>query len=256
MRHYIGLDVGATKIDGVLINEKGRVIRQKKILTRKTRKEFLKEIFSLIQQLKTGKISGIGIGFPGQVIDGKVIGLHNLPKIKNLNLKKIIEKKFRVKTLVDNDANCFALAEARSRKVNNLVGLTLGSGVGGGIIINGKVYRGKDGLAGEFGQIIYQGKTFEDYCSGKFFKKKPFNKKSYEKYGFHLGNLMNVIVNSLNPEILVLGGSVSKSFDLFKKSMKRNFEKSVVYPQLKKTKIVVSKLQYAGAIGAAFLHKL
>ncbi|MCK4589817.1 MAG: ROK family protein [Nanoarchaeota archaeon] len=253
MKYFIGLDVGATKTEGVLINEKGKVFGYDKVLTKKTKKDLLEEIFSLIERLWVKKIYGIGIGVPGQIREGMMVSLHNLPKLKNLNLGKIVRKKFGVRTLIDNDANCFALAEARFQKKNNLVGLTLGSGVGGGIIIEGEIYHGKDGLAGEFGQIVYQKETFEDYCSGKFFKKNGFNKKSFEEYGFHLGNLINVVVNSVDPEIVVLGGSVIKSFGFFKSAMERRLKKSLTYSQLRKTKVVVSKVKYGGAIGAGLL---
>ena len=256
MRYFIGIDVGATKTEGVLINEKGKVLISGRILTPKNKKEFFETIFALVKKLKTKKIAGVGIGVPGQINNGVLVREPNLPFAQNLNLKKIVQKKFKVKTLVDNDANCFALAEARIRRKKNLIGLTLGSGVGGGIIIRGKIYRGADGLAGEFGQIVYKGKILEDYCSGKFFEKRGFNKKVFEEYGFHLGNLINMAVNSLNPEIIVLGGSVTQSFKFFKKSMERSFKSKLTYPQLKRTKIVVSKNKHAGAVGAAFLHKL
>ena len=253
MKYFIGLDVGATKTEGALLNERGKVIISEKIPTPKNKDDFLKSVFSLIEKLKTERIYGIGIGVPGQVIDGKIVGLYNLPKIKNLDLRKIIQRRFKIETIVENDANCFAWGEATAGKRKNLVGLTLGSGVGGGIIIEGKIYRGKDGLAGEFGQIVYLGKTYEDYCSGKFFEKNGFGKKSYEEYGFHLGNLINAVVNAVNPGMIVLGGSVSRSFGLFKKSMEKRLKESLTYSKLTKTKVVVSKTKHAGAIGAGLL---
>lgn len=253
MEYFIGLDVGATKTEGVLLNEFSEVIVSEKIPTPKDKNNFLKIVFSLIEKLKTKKISGIGVGVPGQVIGGKIIRLHNLPKIKDLDLRKTIKKKFKVKTIVENDANCFAWGEALARKRKNLVGLTLGSGVGGGVIINRKIYRGKDGLAGEFGQIVYREGTYEDYCSGKFFEKNGFGKKSYEEYGFHLGNLIGAVINAINPEMIILGGSVSKSFDFFKKPMEKRLKESVTYPKLAKTKVVVAKTKHAGAIGAGLL---
>ena len=256
MKYYIGVDIGGTKIEGILINQKAKILTHQKIPTPKNKKQFLNHLFSLINKLKTKKISGIGIGAPGQINDGILIRAPNLLFAKKLNLQKIIQNKFKIKTLVENDANCFALAEAKIRKKKNLVGVILGTGLGAGIVIDGKIYSGSNNLSGEFGQIPYQDKTYEDYCSGKFFVKRGFNKKTYKKHGFHLGNLMNIIANSLNPEIIVLGGSVSNSFGLFKKSMKNNFEKSIVYPELKKTKIVISKVRHVGAIGAAFLHNL
>jgi len=256
MKYFIGIDIGATKTEVVLVDEKGKVLNSFKVLTGKNKKKFLEVVFNLIRKLRIKKVSGIGIGVPGQVNNGILVKAPNLPFAQNFNLKKIIQKKFKIKTLVENDANCFALAEARLRKKKNLVGLTLGSGVGGGIIIGGEIHHGKDNLAGEFGQIVYKNKTYEDYCSGKFFERKIFNKKNFEEYGNHFGNLIDVVVNSLNPEMVVLGGSVVKSFSLFKKSMKRSFKSKLTYPQLKRTQIVVSKNKHAGAIGAAFLHNL
>jgi len=256
MRYFIGLDAGATKIEGILVNEKGKVLDSEEILTPKRKKEFLEAIFDLIKGLKSKKVSGIGIGMPGQVFNRKVIKLPNLPEIKNFDLAGAVERKFKIKTKVENDAACFALAEARSRKKENLVGLTLGSGLGGGIIIKGQIYRGADGLAGEFGQIYYKSGIFEDYCSGKFFEKKNLSRKNYAAFGRYLGRLVHIVVDSFNPEMIVLGGSISESFNLFKKAMEKSFKSKLTYPQLKKTKIVASRNKKAGAIGAAFLHSL
>lgn len=290
MKYLIGLDIGATKIEGILINEQGRILKQEKAPTQKSEKDFLNTIFNLIEQLKVKKmlgdkvsgttkvVSGIGLGAPGRIENGKIIRLNNLPKIKNLNLKKIIQNKFKIKTLIDNDANCFALAEAKIRKKENLIGLTLGSGLGGGIIINNQIYRGHNNLAGEFGQMFYQGKTIEDFCSAKGFKllAQRYRVKSreprelaqlakkgdqlaqnlWDEFGRHLGHLINILANAFNPETIILGGSISQSFSLFKKSMAKSFQENLSYPVLKKTKITKSSLKHAGALGAAFLHKL
>lgn len=253
MRYFIGLDAGATKIEGVLANEKGKVLDSEKILTPKRKKEFLEAIFDLAEKLKTRPVSGIGIGVPGQVLKGKIVKLPNLPKIRNFDLAGAVEKKFGIKTRVENDAACFALAEAVLRKKDNLVGLTLGSGLGGGIVIDGRIYRGADGLAGEFGQIAYKDGIFEDYCSGKFFEGKSLNRKNYAAFGRHLGRLAHIVIDSFNPEMVVLGGSISESFNLFKKAMEKSFKSKLTYPQLKKTKIVASRNKEAGAIGAALI---
>ena len=159
--YIIGLDIGGSKINSVLMKG-NRIIRKRKVLTKSlsNRKIMIAQIFdcieSLISEVGKSKIKGIGIGVPGPV-DFKKQRIFNITAFKNIALAKIVQKQFKIKAKVDNDVNCFGLAEAvlgAGKGAKVLVGLTLGTGLGGTIVINGEVFRGISGGAGEFGPMI------------------------------------------------------------------------------------------------------
>jgi len=156
----IGIDIGATKIafGRVKIQDTRYKIQDTiKIKTPKERRKAVKVIIENIRKLLTEKVKGIGIGMPGPLDRQRGI-IHFAPNLsgwKNLDLKKPLEKEFKIPVFFDNDANCFALAESRFGAAKNLayvVGLTIGSGLGGGIIIDGSIYHGAD-FAGEIGHM-------------------------------------------------------------------------------------------------------
>jgi len=183
-----------------------------------------------------------------------------------------IEDEFNIDARINNDVNCFVLGEkhfGKGRKFKDIVGLAMGTGLGGGIIIDNKLYSGNNGGAGEFGLMQYLDKNYEFYCSGQFFRdkygkngeellkkaKKSDNKaiKIFEEFGNHIGNLINSILYALNPEIIILGGSVSSSYSYFKYSMLDSLKKHEFKVQLSEIKIRKSTLKYAAVLGAAKL---
>src|SRR3990167_10637574 len=149
MQNIIGVDLGGTNIKTGLINLEGKVIKKCEIPTQaeKGTKIIINNIISSIKEVSLGNIAGIGIGSPGPLDykKGVILKSINVP-FKNTPLRKIIQDKFKIKTYLDNDANCFALAEAifgQGKKYENVVGITLGTGIGGGAIINKRIYHGR-----------------------------------------------------------------------------------------------------------------
>lgn len=272
----VGVDIGATKINFVLLkNEK--VFKKRKVLTPKTKEKIIKllkeEIRRLISEVKPVEISGIGIGVPGP-LDKKgdlILNPPNLKCLKNCPLAKIIEKDLKTKTKMENDVNCFALAEAlrgAGKGAKIVFGLTLGSGVGGGIVIDGKIYRGAFGGAGEIGHmtINFNGPKcscgnygcLEVYCSEKFLKRKGRSSpKIYQELGNYLGIGLANLVNLFDPEVIIIGGGIGKAADLFLPTAKKIMKKQIISPISKKyVKIKKAKLgDFAGAIGAGLLVK-
>ncbi|HET8855240.1 MAG TPA: ROK family protein, partial [Salinimicrobium sp.] len=174
----IGIDVGATKIHvGVVQN--GKIIEEKKFPTsaQAPEQQVMQELMEGIAPFIGPDVLGIGIGVPG-LIDpelGIVYDLVNIPSWKRVPLKTSLEERFKIPVAVTNDANTFALGEkiyGKAQKYKNMVGITLGTGLGAGIIINNDLYAGAYSCAGELGGISYLDETIEDYCSGKFFKNK------------------------------------------------------------------------------------
>ena len=274
MPKVIGINIGGTHISAGVVS-KGKVIVEKKVMLNsiKTKKDFLEHLFELIETLKEKRIRGIGIGFPAPIIKGYIPEIQNLSFLNNINLKKAVEKEFNVKCEVENDANCFALGEqifgtAKGKK--NIVGITLGTGLGCGIIINGKIYSGATGAAGEISKIYCEKKgKLENFVNARFVKKisgmepkelyelavKGNNKarKIWETYGRNLGKILTVVVDTIDPEIIVLGGKIANAYPYFKKELITEIKKSSFKLTSSKTNIVKSKLKNSTILGAAQL---
>jgi len=155
----IGIDVGGTKMHFALIEEE-KVIREIRLVTNAqgTQEEVLKEIENGIRELIDDSVEGIGIGVPGLVETklGIVFNVANIPAWKNVPIKEKLESIFNIPVYIGNDANCFALGEkfcGKGKPFSNVVGLSLGTGVGAGIIVNDKLHIGNHSIAGEFGGI-------------------------------------------------------------------------------------------------------
>jgi len=293
MKYSVGVDIGGTKTNIVLLKN-GCLVFSKKISTPKTKKGIIKiiedSIKKIISNIPKSKISGIGIGIPGP-LNSKGDLILNPPNIKslwNLSLAKIIEKDLKVKTVMENDVNCFTLAEAiagAGKGSEVVLGITLGTGIGGGIVFKKnntyEVYRGAFGSAGEFGHMVIkfdEGKCscgnlgcFETYASERFIKRKSkyFSielekrarkgdkkaKKIYLEFGKNLGVGLANLINILDPSVVVVGGGFSRASSLFLNEAKKEVKKRVLSTQSKKSvKIKITKLgEFAGAIGAAFL---
>jgi glucokinase len=174
---------------------------------------------------------------------------------------------------VNNDANCFALGEyyfGKSKGKPNMIGLTIGTGLGAGVIINGHLYAGKNCGAGEFGMVDYLEENYEFYASGSFFKnvhglngEEVFKKvqsgdkeslKLYEELGMHLGNAVKLIMYTYDTELIILGGSVQLAFEFFEKSMWERIKTFAFPKSVEKLEVKTSVLQNSGILGAAALY--
>lgn len=278
----IGVDVGGSKINAILFNQKGsKIVWQSTISTPKNKKAFFAALKKLIadalEKALASSVDSVGLAMAGQIDFQKGI-LLNSPNLKFLNgtrPSRTIEKYFKLKTAMDNDVNCFALAEARlgaGRSFENVVGITLGTGVGGGIVINDSLYHGAFGSAGEVGWMILDGtRTFEDLASEKFIKsishESPINLeakarrgdkkalKIYETLGNNLGLGIANVINVLDPELIILGGGLASAAGLFLPQARKTAKKHIISPlSRRKLKIVLAKLgKNAGAVGAALL---
>jgi glucokinase len=159
----IGIDLGGTNIKIGIVSNDGKLISKNSIKTEaeKGPEQIIENIKSGIKTIlkgKTSKIKGIGIGCPGviNVKKGTVENPPNLPGWKKIKLGAIIEKEFNISTSIENDANAAAIGElifGAGKKYTSFVMVTLGTGVGGGIVFNKKIFRGEYGAAGEIGHI-------------------------------------------------------------------------------------------------------
>lgn len=247
MSCYIGIDLGGTSIKGGRV-ESGKMIRKEifSVNPEGTCENIFKDICNLIEKLWTDQVKGIGFAVPA-VIDfenGTIYGLSNIPQFNGFAIQKALEAQFLVQVKLQNDANCFVLGEkhfGEAKGFQNIVGLITGTGTGAGLIIDGKLHNGEHLGAGELGMIPYLDGCYEDYCSGQFFtynyrvsgEEMAARAKSgdvealaaFHQYGLHLGSLINLICYVLDPLIIVIGGSVSKSFQWYQSGLSETLKK-------------------------------
>jgi len=285
-------DIGGTKIAYGLV-ERGKIFDYQKILWQKplNKEKFLQKIIEIINQLKSQgfKFKAISLGVAGQVNfkEGSVILSPNISKKREkIFLKKILEDKFNLPIFLDNDANCFTLGEAvfgKGKGKNFIIGLTVGSGIGGGMVIDKKIIRGKDGFAGEFGHFILEiggrkclcGRRgcFEAYASGRAMKEIYFEIFGKEKTTFEIEKefyekkseaifIVNEIarwlaigianlVNILNPDLVILGGGMIR-FKPFIEIALKNIKDWLLVKETK-TEFLISELNERATILGAFI---
>lgn len=271
----IGIDLGGTKIK-VGIEHRGKIIHQKKALL-KEKDSFdstMEQVFRLVSPLAQEQVTGIGIGVPSvvDVEQGIVYNVTNIPSWKKVELKKILEDEFKLPVFVNNDVNCYVLGEHRfglAQGFDTVVGMSIGTGLGSGIIIKNKLYIGNNCGAGEIGLLPYKDKNVEYYASGNFFE--AFHQttaveayhaacsgdevalKQWKEFGYHFGAAVQVVLYAYDPQAIIIGGSVSKAFRFFESTMYESFS-DFIYPEsIDRLKIFISQNENIALLGAAAL---
>lgn len=278
MQWAIGIDVGGTTIKAARVNDRGVIERKQEVTTPKRRKALLLAITTLGQTLRTSKVKGIGIGLPGPFsIDGHLRKVPNLP-LSGLHPDRFFSKQFSTMVMCDNDATCALLGEVYFGKLRQkrVIGLTLGTGVGGGVYLQEQVIRG---AGTELGHIIidkngpkiacgHRG-CLESLVSAQALLRNASGlhaenvkelyalaingnkkaKKIFEEMGANLGIGIASLCNVFAPDLVILGGQVSHAYSLFSPSMKRKICENSYYPAPVRRK----KFEDAGIMGAAAL---
>ena len=296
--YIIGIDLGATNIKIGLIRKRRIVLRAVVPTATFGIKENLIAGLSnaasglfLEADITKNNVAGIGIGVPGPVDFSRGV-VHFFPNIKgwcNVALKSIMQKKTHLPVVIDNDANLMSLAETRigaAIGLKNVIGITLGTGVGGGIIINGELYRGSSFCAGEAGHIPLNeagpkcncgGRAcIERYVGNRYILRnvrktfgKGINLEALSRLAHqgnakaigiwngvagHLGVGLSGIINFLNPDAVVIGGGVSNAGKFIFDKAREVIKERSMPTQAKTVKILKAKLgNDAGMIGAALL---
>ncbi len=272
----LGIDMGGTNIRAGLVNEhKIKSITSRRVNGKGSMEKVLQDVFNLTDNLIDNSITSIGIGVPGLVDleHGIVYDAVYIPSWKKVPLKELMEERYHLPVLINNDANCFALGEfyfGKGKGANSMIGLTIGTGLGSGIIINKKLYAGKNCGAGEFGMVDYLDKCYEYYASGQFFqnvykmdgqvvfdlaaKGDSQAIKMYEQMGMHLGNAIRMIMYTYDVELIILGGSVRHAWPYFSKTMWQQIKTFAFTRSIENLKIEISALENSGILGAAALH--
>ncbi|MFA6129832.1 MAG: ROK family protein [Candidatus Omnitrophota bacterium] len=298
-KFIIAIDIGGTNLKCALLNSSLKIKAKSSFSTKsfKNKEELVSSIVAAINsfisklKLSKGSILGVGIGLPGPVdtFKGVVHFLPNIPGWKDVCLKEILERKTNLPVVIDNDAKLMALAEYKAgsaKGYSNVLCLTLGTGVGGGLIIGNSLYRGKDNAAGEIGHIPLNERgpvcgcgsqaCLEAYVgNGRIIKeaRKLFgsditlekisqlarsnNTKAvrfWDEVGKKLGLVLAGIVNLLNLDAIVIGGGISYAGKALFESIKQVIRLRAMSVQAKRVSVFKAGLgSDAGLIGAGYL---
>lgn len=270
----IGIDFGATNLRaGLVVNGEIKSLSKRKLPKDKSVESIISAMSELIEAVDN-EAELVGIGVPS-VVDseqGIVYDVQNIPGWEEVHLKELLEKSTGKEVFINNDANCFALGEfhfGENKGRKNLIGLVIGTGFAGGIIIDGKIYEGRNCGAGEFGMIPYKDSILEHYCCGQFFPKQLglIGEEAYEKaingdadsikvfegLGFHIAEAVKIVLYTYDPESIVLGGSISKTFHLFKDAFHHQLQTFGFPKSLENVDISISKTEHVAVLGAAAL---
>ena len=253
----IGIDLGATKIESVLLKENGLELHRDRIQSPKNYQKTISDITNIVNNIekKFKKNLNVGICHPGStnLETGFIQNAFNSPWLNNQTFSKDISKSLNRNVYCENDANCFALSEAFDGSAKNfktVFGIILGSGCGGGLVIDKKIIIGPNSFTGEWGHIPI-GKpdsetNIEEYISGKGLERKftaKFNKnlsaheifknakdnnqdeiEIIDEFKKRLARSLSLIINVIDPDAIVFGGGVSneiESLDEIKKTTEK-----------------------------------
>ncbi|MGB4984160.1 MAG: ROK family protein [Erysipelotrichaceae bacterium] len=296
MKKYIGIDLGGTNVRVACIDEQGSILESiiRPSLAQEGPDAVIKNLKDMISEITLLKeCSGIGIGVPGPVDTVKKVMTmsSNLPGFTDYPICDILEKQFNMPVYIDNDANVAGLAEAivGSGKGSNIVYFTtVSTGIGGALVVDGKVVSGYKGYAGEVGNLIIDRTqtsynhlndgAFETLCSGsaliralrevykddsidsakvlfdRYLDKDPIAVDLYEKFINNLAIGFSLVAHICDPEVFVLGGGMMKSKDVWFNDFYQKYL-GYVHSGMREVRFEFVSLPEPGIVGAAMLVK-
>lgn len=237
----IGVDLGGTKIRVGVVDPDMRVLKMatEMSLSKASKMEVVGQIERMVADFFDSSVEAIGIGVPAIVdANGVVYDCVNIPSWDRVELKAILESRFGVPVNANNDCNCFALGVKASGIVDGLddiLCITLGTGVGSGLILGGKLYTGRNCCAGEIGSIPFKDHDYEYYCSSQFFHAhntggkeasaaaiagNPEAIKLWEEFGTNVGDLLKMAAFAYDPQAIVIGGNIVAAYKFFEPAMR------------------------------------
>ncbi|WP_436415173.1 ROK family protein [Petrimonas sp.] len=286
----IGVDLGGTKIMTGAISTRGKILGTPvKTLTESylDKELILRKITCSVEKvmdelnISANDVKGIGIGSTGPVDPktGTILECPQLPTMHFFPLRDAVQKHFGVPVFLNNDANCLIFGETvfgagKGRK--SVLGFTLGTGIGCALVFNKRIWDGATGTAGEIWTSPYRAGIIEDFISGagvsKIYQSISGKDKSsleifqlaeqgdkealqtWKEFGMHLAVPLSWSINIVDPEVVILGGSIVAAYKYFQEAMESNLRKKLCPVPAEKTKVVLAQLgDNAGFIGAACL---
>ena len=311
MKYYIAIDIGGTRMRAACYSaDQTTPLKINRIKTRKKKSPPRKRINKIIASVwpQDGEVAGIGVAIPGPVdtVRGVVQNAPNIPEFNDWPLTKSVQETFGVPVFMENDANLAALGEWKfgaGRGYDFIIYLTISTGIGSGMVLDGKLFTGAHGFAGELGHLMVEPDGpvcscgvrghIEALASGTAISRWvaeqirngadsriPYDPDSdepipgqaiaaaahqgdelglraYRRAGAYLGRALADMLHTFNPEIIILGGGVSQSYDLFANELHQNLRAHIMSPHfLQNLKITTAQLgDDAGLMGALVLAK-
>ena len=269
----LSIDLGGTNIRIAQV-EKGNCLNKVSVpcLAQQDASTVLNQLSQLIRMMNE-QVDGIGIGVPS-IVDpekGIVYNVANISSWKEIHLKEILENEFKVAVAINNDSNCFTLGESlygEGKSYTNMVGVTIGTGIGAGVVIGRRLYGGQYMGAGEIGSFPYLDSDFEHYCSSFLFKRygttgavvaekaqqgEQAALEIWKEFGRHLGNLIKAILFAYAPQAIVLGGGIVSAFPFFKNAMEQTMQSFPYKIISDNVSVVASHQKDSSLLGAAAL---
>jgi glucokinase len=292
--HAIGVDLGGTKILAGVVNRDGSIVRRHERSTPQDSQEHvLEELEAAVAELLDDSVGAVGFGVPSPIDQerGLVVRCVNVP-LENAPLRERMHERFELPVGLDNDANAAAIGEWRAgagRDEDDLVMLTLGTGVGGGVISGGKPFRGRNGAGVELGHvvIVHDGRPCQGACTGRghletYVSGSAATAAAREKFGpsadahrlvrlanegdaqakelleevaRHLGSGIGAFVNIFGPQLVLLGGGFGvAAYDYLRGPAEEVMRREALEPMRSAVRIARAELgTAAGLIGAAFV---
>jgi glucokinase len=301
-RLFIGMDIGGTNLRSALVDSSGDVLERRRCASRieEGRAVFCERLLSEIEMLKDAAalrgvpVESIGIGIPGLIgRDGLIRASVNMQPLEGFGLAAFVESRAGLPTVCGNDANVIAVGEQRfgaGRGVSSCVVITIGTGLGSGLILDGRLWTGRAGFAAEFGHVTVEPEGYpcpcgnrgclEQYVSAGSLVRFALERmpeetadslnaekvaelarkgdaaaqSAFDQLGYWLGIGLASLVNTLNLQAVIIGGGVSASYDLLLPSLRRNLQQRT-FPQVYEG-LAIEKARLgddAGLLGGAAL---
>ena len=292
---FLGIDWGGTYIKAGVVNASGRLLSRQVFSSQgfTAKENFIAKVCELVEKNKKFSIQAVGIGAPGlvNVKKGFIYYLPNIPGWKNFPIQGALREKVKLPVYVDNDANVFALAESllgEAKFASRVIFLTLGTGLGGAVVLDGKILEGEvsaselghfpialsgrrcgcggEGCVETFVGIRYLLDRYKQLKPGagakevrEIFLAARLKEKAalqvWREFSLALGKFLSGMINVFNPEIIVLGGGVAGALPVFRPMLKNVIKNQAMWPMAGKVKIVRARLANAGLVGAAIMAK-
>jgi glucokinase len=286
----VGVDLGGTKVAAGVFDAEGRARGKLAVFPSRaegpaegTRDSLFEAIDAALVNagVDVRELAGIGIGSPGPLDPraGKILVTPNMPQMGGFPLVSVVRERYRTPVEMSNDGNCFALAEAcvgAGKGASVVLGVTLGTGCGVGVVIQGKLLEGPTASTGEVYLAVVGDRTYDEALSGPGLERlwreltgttlsgpeitarasagDPQSRKVFRAFGEQCAKGLGVFAAVLDPEVIVLGGSVAAAFEHFGDIVRREIARYVSPSVAANVRIVPSELgPGAGAIGAASL---
>ena len=291
MKYIIAIDIGGTTFNTGIFSESLNQIAisdKDKIRYYNNKEEVVDAIIKQVQstinlnKINHSDIIGIGIASPGPLDskNGIILNTPNLKIFQNYKIANDFSKRLNLDTFIENDANLFSLGEwyLQYRKKSIVMGVTLGTGLGLGLVINGKLFTGGNGMAMEYGLSPFEwGICEKNVCISfvrnrakdlygeeispvkieeYYFKNDQKAIKIYNEYGYYLGIVLSHVVNIIDPQVITIGGGLSKAFECFKETMFTTLTEHAPSFNLNDIVIAPSKLrEHSTMLGASIMVK-